>query len=364
MEPSELQDALEVIDSTNLKYFTKEMIAEFMALKGSFLAHIGRSEDANKSFSAAVQLHDSLVKAWALWGDYLNELFANERNLTLGASALTCYLHACRNQGETKCRKYLARIIWMLTYDDEKGTLAETVDKYYIGISPVLWLPWIPQLLTCLVRKEGNHILNLLCSVGKAYPQSVYFPIRTLYLTLKMEQREKHKADQQSKASTPTTMAEHPLPTIPTSTPHSSQQAGEGPLPSEPMDTNSSTMATAGSQGVKVHSGSGPDSSLAKQLNQVQLLQAKISAITSQLQLQHQKTGNATPTQPPQDQSSVGAPSSNAGSSSQTGESVPIRAPASLWRCSRIMHLLRDLHPTLLSALEGIVDQVRCTGAG
>ena len=40
------------------------------------------------------------------------------------------------------------------------------------------------------------------------------------------------------------------------------------------------------------------------------------------------------------------------------GEAVPIRAPASLWRCSRIMHLLRDLHPTLLSALEGIVDQV------
>ena len=39
-------------------------------------------------------------------------------------------------------------------------------------------------------------------------------------------------------------------------------------------------------------------------------------------------------------------------------ESAPIRAPMSLWRCSRIMHLLRDLHPTLLSALEGIVDQV------
>lgn len=39
-----------------------------------------RSEDANKSFSAAVQLHDSLVKAWALWGDYLDQLFANERS--------------------------------------------------------------------------------------------------------------------------------------------------------------------------------------------------------------------------------------------------------------------------------------------
>ena len=113
------------------------------------------------------------------------------RNLTLGVSALTCYLHACRNQNESKCRKFLARIIWMLTYDDDKGTLAEAVDKYYVGISPIHWLPWIPQLLTCLVRREGTQILNLLCSVGKSYPQAVYFPIRTLYLTLKMEQREK-----------------------------------------------------------------------------------------------------------------------------------------------------------------------------
>ncbi len=42
MESAELQDALDVIESTNLKYFTKEMISEFMALKGSFLAQIGR----------------------------------------------------------------------------------------------------------------------------------------------------------------------------------------------------------------------------------------------------------------------------------------------------------------------------------
>ena len=49
----------------------------------------------------------------------------------------------------------------------------------------------------------------------------------------------------------------------------------------------------------------------------------------------------------------------SAGGGTPQGESAPIRAPVSLWRCSRIMHLLRDLHPTLLSALEGIVDQVR-----
>lgn len=55
------------------------MTAEFYALKGMFLAQIGRSDDANKAFSAAVQMHDTLVKAWALWGDYLEGLFTREK---------------------------------------------------------------------------------------------------------------------------------------------------------------------------------------------------------------------------------------------------------------------------------------------
>ena len=58
MEPTELQEvtphmlqhiencllhqALDFIESTNLKFFTKEMISEFMALKGAFLAQTGR----------------------------------------------------------------------------------------------------------------------------------------------------------------------------------------------------------------------------------------------------------------------------------------------------------------------------------
>lgn len=75
MGKNELQEGLEVIESTNLKYFTKEMTAEFYALKGMFLAQLGRSDDANKAFSAAVQMHDTLVKAWALWGDYLEQIF-------------------------------------------------------------------------------------------------------------------------------------------------------------------------------------------------------------------------------------------------------------------------------------------------
>ena len=119
-----------------------------------------------------------------------------------GVEAITCYLHACRQQNESKSRKYLAKVIysissfffffffflqlfftfynyflqvlWLLTYDDDQLQLAESVDKYMTGVPPIQWLPWIPQLLTCLVRLEGKPLLNLLSQVRwKLY--SVYF---------------------------------------------------------------------------------------------------------------------------------------------------------------------------------------------
>ena len=74
-----LLQGLEVIESTNLKFFSKEMTAEFYALKGLFLSMMGRSEEANKAFSSACQMHDTLVKAWALWGEYLEGLFTRDK---------------------------------------------------------------------------------------------------------------------------------------------------------------------------------------------------------------------------------------------------------------------------------------------
>lgn len=131
-------------------------------------------------------MHDTSVKAWALYGDYLEQAFTRDaRQISLGVNAITCFLHACRHQNESKARKYLAKVLWLLSYDDESSSLMEALDKYSVGVPPALWLPWTPQLLNCLVLYEGNVIMNLLCQVGRCYPQAVYFPIRTLYLTLR-----------------------------------------------------------------------------------------------------------------------------------------------------------------------------------
>ncbi|GBP38089.1 hypothetical protein EVAR_95217_1 [Eumeta japonica] len=272
----ELQEGLDMIESTNFKYFTKEMTAEFYAFKGLLLAQLGRSEDANKAFAAAVQLHDTLVKAWALWGDYLEQIFTRDpRQITAGISAMTCFLHACRHQNESKSRKYCAKVLWMLNYDDEKSNLADALDKYAVGVPPVQWLPWIPQLLACLVQYEGNAILNLLSQVGKIYPQAVYFPIRTLYLTLKIEQRERYKS------------AEH------------------------------------------------------------------LAAHHS-----HQPTSAATSTKVGEISSGASGAAGAAGAAGGAGEAGPIKATMPMWRCSRLMQLQREIHPTVLSSLEGIVDQM------
>lgn len=58
------------------------------------------------------------------------------------------------------------QVLWMLSFDDEKNSLAEALDKYSVGVPPVQWLPWIPQLLSCLVQYDGTVILNLLSHVS------------------------------------------------------------------------------------------------------------------------------------------------------------------------------------------------------
>ena len=107
--------------------------------------------------------------------------------------AITCYLDACRQQNEIRSQRYLAKALWLLTYDTEQLELAEAVDKYRTGVPPVQGLPWIPQRLTCLVRSEGKLILNLLSQGGWMFPQAGHGPIRTPYLTLKNEASRMHE---------------------------------------------------------------------------------------------------------------------------------------------------------------------------
>lgn len=86
---------MEVINHTKMQYFGKDMTAEFYALKGMMYHLSGKSDEANKAFSAAVQMHDESIKAWALYGDYLESVFIKDpRQVTNKLINLKiCYKH-------------------------------------------------------------------------------------------------------------------------------------------------------------------------------------------------------------------------------------------------------------------------------
>lgn len=109
-----------------------------------------------------------MVKAWALWGEYMEEYFTKSypnQTMQTGVAAIICFLQACRQQNESKYRKYLAKVLWLLTYDDKEYSLLSTVDTHFNGVPPALWLPWVPQLLTTLASDGGSLLQNLLIQV-------------------------------------------------------------------------------------------------------------------------------------------------------------------------------------------------------
>lgn len=198
---AELSEALRTIESVNMDIFSVENKAVLHGYKGYLYTYLGRSPEANKSFSLAVELSDNSNKAWALYGEYLEIVFTRNPKLTsMGVSAITCFFHAARDQSETKTRKYLAKVIWLLTYDETRAEMFKVFENYMHGVPTLNWLPWIPQLLNCLVQYESDVVMNLLNQIAKIFPQAIYFPIRTLYLMLKLEQRERHKCVEQARA--------------------------------------------------------------------------------------------------------------------------------------------------------------------
>lgn len=147
------------------------------------------------------------------------------------------------------------------------------------------------------------------------FPQAVYFPIRTLYLTLRIEEREKYKTEKVAKANT---------------------QAAENSVSTPPSSQSSSSSSGLGSsQGSSQSSSQGSSQGLSQSSSQ--------SSTTS---------SGSQPTTTP-------ATTSTTTTTTTTSDTGPIRATPQMWRCSKIMHMQRDIHPTVLCSLEGIVDQVR-----
>ncbi|KAI8979847.1 hypothetical protein BDF20DRAFT_535994 [Mycotypha africana] len=178
--PSELPAGLELVSSTNTKFFTVPQQADIFTLKGQFLTKMKRYSEANEAFVNAVQLDLSLPRAWAEWGFYNDFRFKeNPKELSWANNAVSCYLQAAGIYKNAKARTYLLRVLWLLSLDDEEGTVSRAFDCYK-GEWPIwYWITFIPQLLMGLHQREAQHARNILIRIAKQYPQALHFQLRT-----------------------------------------------------------------------------------------------------------------------------------------------------------------------------------------
>lgn len=201
---AELTSGLDVINNTNLNYFGQQQKAEFYTLKGMFLSKLNQKDEAHDAFGTALFFDIKLPKAWAEWGRYSDYLFKEEpQNLELAGNALSCYLEAAGQYKSAKSRKLLSRILWLLSLDDDDGTLAKTYSNFK-GESPLwYWVTFIPQLLNNLSRKEGeaNIAHEILTKLAKTYPQALHFQLRTSHEDMQIIRKAQHAKEQREKAA-------------------------------------------------------------------------------------------------------------------------------------------------------------------
>ncbi|TPX61909.1 hypothetical protein PhCBS80983_g00781 [Powellomyces hirtus] len=171
---------LDVINNTNLLYFNPAQKAEFFALKGIFFAKLNLHEDAEKAFSSSIQLETSLPKGWAAHAQYNDRMFKERpQEIKYGVGAMNCYLQAAGLYMNGRARKFMARVLWLLSLDDADNSITEAFDEYK-GEMPIwYWITFIPQLLAALSSKEAPQAKEILKKIAKQYPQALYFQLRT-----------------------------------------------------------------------------------------------------------------------------------------------------------------------------------------
>ena len=178
--PTELPTALEVINATNLNYFNNTQKAEFFTLKAIVLSRLGMIDEANRIFAQAVQIDLNIAKGWSAWGYFNDQRFQQSKDITFGVNAVNCYLQAATLCKNVNSRKYLTRVLWLLTFEDSVGSMSKSFELYNHDLPSWYWVPFISELLTSLNRREARQARFLLMKIAKSYPQSLYLQLRTI----------------------------------------------------------------------------------------------------------------------------------------------------------------------------------------
>ncbi|KAH7432383.1 hypothetical protein KP509_07G020000 [Ceratopteris richardii] len=194
----ELISGLSLLNATNLDYFWAQHKAEIYRLKGEFMQKMGDSESANSAFSAAISQYKHLPKGWISWGNYCDQVYQDTGEELWLEYAVSCFLQGIK-YGISNARSHLARVLYLLSFDNQNKTVGKAFDKYGDQVPYWVWLSWIPQLLLSLQRPEAPHCKAVLVKLAGIYPQALYCWLRTYLL----ERRDVASKAEHARASAP-----------------------------------------------------------------------------------------------------------------------------------------------------------------
>ncbi|KAI8873655.1 hypothetical protein GQ42DRAFT_117628 [Ramicandelaber brevisporus] len=204
--PYQLNAGLDVISNTNLMYFSAAQKSDFFKLKGIFLSRLGRLGEANDSFSMAVQVDTGCTNAWAAWATY------NDARSTMSASTTGQIDYgAAAGASGNKHVRYLARVLFLLSIDNDAGTISEGIEAFRTSPPYRAWLMLVPQLLVALGHREAQYIRPILQGLVQQFPQEMFFQLRSAkeeYLGLRpvsvrSQQRQRAAANQSQQSTQP-----------------------------------------------------------------------------------------------------------------------------------------------------------------
>lgn len=170
-KPKSLPLALDVINATNLGFFHTLQKAEFFALKADVMSRLGLVDEANRVFAQAVQVDLNLAKAWALWGNFNDQRFRQIKDPACAVNAINCYLQAATLVRGMKARKFLARLLWILSFDTPQGHLSSSFEVYNNDLPLWYWINLVSFLFTSLSRIEASTAQLVLSRLVKTFPQ-------------------------------------------------------------------------------------------------------------------------------------------------------------------------------------------------
>ena len=80
------------------------------------------------------------------------------------------YLQALSVQSP-RARTLLPRVLSMLAFDNETGGVTKAMERVWKRVPVWVWLAWLPQLLSGLVRPEAPLMKRILVEIARQYPQ-------------------------------------------------------------------------------------------------------------------------------------------------------------------------------------------------